>query len=94
MVAPALLSCLATQTQGRCADTNVPIASPIARDPYQLAVSPAHFAQQLEHLKHTCTVLPLIDLVDALRSKALPPRPVAITFDDGYVDNYREPIPY
>ena len=65
----------------------------LARDPYQLAVSPAHFAQQLEHLKHTCTVLPLIDLVDALRSKALPPRPVAITFDDGYVDNYREAYP-
>jgi peptidoglycan/xylan/chitin deacetylase (PgdA/CDA1 family) len=65
----------------------------LARDPYQLIVSPAHFAQQLEHLKRTCTVLPLIDLIDALQAKALPPRSVAITFDDGYVDNYREAYP-
>ena len=65
----------------------------LARDPYQLAVSPAHFAQQLEHLKRTCTVLPLIDLIEALQAKVLPPRAVAITFDDGYIDNYREAYP-
>jgi peptidoglycan/xylan/chitin deacetylase (PgdA/CDA1 family) len=65
----------------------------LARDPYQLAVSPAHFAQQLEHLKRSCTVLPLIDLIEALQAKAIPPRAVAITFDDGYVDNYGEAYP-
>ena len=65
----------------------------LARDPYQLAVSPAHFAQQLEHLKRTCTVMPLIDLIEALQAKALPPRAAAITFDDGYIDNRLEAYP-
>src|SRR5512143_3443073 len=62
-------------------------------DPYQLAVPPARFAQHLEHLKHTCTVLQLTDLIDALHANALPQRAVAITFDDGYIDNYREAYP-
>lgn len=65
----------------------------LARDPYQLAVSPAHFAQHIDHLKQTCTVLPLTELIEGLRVNALPRRAVAITFDDGYVDNYREAYP-
>jgi peptidoglycan/xylan/chitin deacetylase (PgdA/CDA1 family) len=65
----------------------------LAHDPFQLAVSPTHFVQQLDHLTRTCTVLPLIDLIEALRTKNVPPRAVAITFDDGYIDNYREAYP-
>ncbi len=65
----------------------------LARDPYQLAVSPAHFTQHLDHLRRTCTVLPLTDLIEALDAKTLPPRAVAITFDDGYIDNYGEAFP-
>jgi peptidoglycan/xylan/chitin deacetylase (PgdA/CDA1 family) len=65
----------------------------LARDPYQLAVSPANFAQHLEHLARTCTVLPLIDLIEAVQARAMPLRAIAITFDDGYVDNYREAYP-
>ena len=65
----------------------------LERDPYQLAASPAHFAQHLEHLRQTCTVLLLTDLIEALRTKTVPPHAVAITFDDGYADNYREAYP-
>ena len=56
-------------------------------------MSPTHFAQHLDHLKQTCTVLPLIDLIEALRTQNVPSRAVAITFDDGYSDNYREAYP-
>jgi peptidoglycan/xylan/chitin deacetylase (PgdA/CDA1 family) len=65
----------------------------LAADPYQLAVPPARFAQHLDYLKRTCTVMRLTNLIDALQANDLPKRAVAITFDDGYIDNYREAYP-
>ncbi|HEY3276456.1 MAG TPA: polysaccharide deacetylase family protein [Syntrophorhabdaceae bacterium] len=55
-------------------------------DPHHLAVSPSHFAQHVDHLKKTCTLMPLQDLGKALLRGNLPPRAVAVTFDDGYLD--------
>jgi peptidoglycan/xylan/chitin deacetylase (PgdA/CDA1 family) len=57
------------------------VATP-ARDPYGLAVHPDQFAAQVEELLRLGRVVPLEELA-ATRS----PSQVAITFDDGYVDN-------
>jgi peptidoglycan/xylan/chitin deacetylase (PgdA/CDA1 family) len=45
-------------------------------------------AQQLRRLKQLASVVPLEDALEALAAgQPLPPRAVAITFDDGYRDN-------
>jgi peptidoglycan/xylan/chitin deacetylase (PgdA/CDA1 family) len=56
-------------------------------DPWGLAVSAAHFDEQMAWLRASRTVMPLTELVDRYKRKALPRDAVAITFDDGYVDN-------
>ncbi|UXN72359.1 polysaccharide deacetylase family protein [Devosia sp. A8/3-2] len=55
-------------------------------DPWELAVSPARFAIQLEILRAKRDVVPLSRLVERLERGQSAPRAVAITFDDGYVD--------
>lgn len=56
-------------------------------DPWDMSVSPAHFAEHLDVLKRygACTSLPT--LVDQRISPDRPRRRIAITFDDGYRDN-------
>ena len=56
-------------------------------DPWALGVSPAHFAQHLEVLKTIANPISLQELINAKSDRELPPRPVCITFDDGYADN-------
>jgi peptidoglycan/xylan/chitin deacetylase (PgdA/CDA1 family) len=56
-------------------------------DPWALGVSPAHFAEQLQVLNEIANPVSLRDLVRAKSDNDLPPRPVCITFDDGYADN-------
>ena len=51
-------------------------------DPWQLCVSPEHFEQQLQVLTNY-NVVPLPAVVNNLPKKG-----IAITFDDGYIDNY------
>jgi peptidoglycan/xylan/chitin deacetylase (PgdA/CDA1 family) len=47
-----------------------------------------HLAYQLRRLRQLATVVPLQDGLEALAAgRPLPPRAVAITFDDGYRDN-------
>ena len=49
---------------------------------------------QMAFVKRACTVLPLPELVERIRrGNTLPPRALAITFDDGYADNYRLAFP-
>lgn len=62
----------------------------IAEDPidhWGLAVSSPHFGEQLEVLRRTRRPFPLADFVRNLAAGTLPPNAVALTFDDGYVDN-------
>jgi len=60
-----------------------------------LRVSPASFAAQMRYLRdHGYTVISMNEVPDFLRGKkSLPPKPVVITFDDGYRDNYRYALP-
>ena len=56
-------------------------------DPWELCVSPGHFAEHLEVLNGNYQVMSLNELVRALRDAQLPKRGVVLTFDDGYADN-------
>jgi peptidoglycan/xylan/chitin deacetylase (PgdA/CDA1 family) len=52
------------------------------------------FARQLAFLARAYRVVPLADLVEAVRARRpLPRRAAAITFDDGYADNFRHAFP-
>ena len=57
-------------------------------DRWQLAVSPAHFEQHLHVLRRTRHPLPLAEFVRRLMASTLPSNAVAVTFDDGYLDNF------
>lgn len=54
------------------------------------AISPKKFAWQMAYLKkNNFNVISLSSLVEMLQNKQIiPPKSVAITFDDGYEDNY------
>jgi len=65
----------------------------VSCDPWRLAVSPANFAAQLEMLRRTRTVLPMEAFAEAARKNSLPRNVVAITFDDGYLDNLHHASP-
>jgi peptidoglycan/xylan/chitin deacetylase (PgdA/CDA1 family) len=57
------------------------------------AVPVERFRGQMALLAAHATVLPLQDLVQRAASRDLPPHAVAITFDDGYRDNYEHAFP-
>ena len=68
------------------------IAEPVS-DPWKIAVSRTTFDRHLRLLTSKFRVLPLAELVVAARRGRIPPRAVAITFDDGYVDNLDRALP-
>lgn len=63
---------------------------PAAPPGNRLVVSPETFQRQMRFLKeHRYNVLPLESVADLLKEKKkIPPKTLAITFDDGYKDNY------
>ena len=62
------------------------IAEPEA-DPWDLAVTSTHFEQQLSVLRRTRHPFALSKFTDHFAAGTLPSNAVALTFDDGYVDN-------
>jgi peptidoglycan/xylan/chitin deacetylase (PgdA/CDA1 family) len=62
-------------------------------DYWGLAVSPVRFEEQLSVLRRTRRPLPLTDFVRDFRAGTLRPDAVAVTFDDGYVDNLLAGLP-
>lgn len=63
----------------------------IADDPidaWDLCVSVQNFERQLHWLKKNCRVISLEEMVFEWSRKKLKPNSIAITFDDGYLDNY------
>jgi peptidoglycan/xylan/chitin deacetylase (PgdA/CDA1 family) len=62
-------------------------------DPHGLAITPQEFDQQMRQLRDEFSVLPLTDLLQAIRTNTAPPNAVALTFDDGYIDNFEQASP-
>jgi len=56
-------------------------------DPWNICVSPAHFEEHLRVIRRTRHALPLTEFVERHVMGILSPEAVALTFDDGYVDN-------
>ena len=71
--------------------TDVPL------DPFfeQYNVPPAEFAAQLDYLRaEGYTTITLQDFMRVVHGKGqLPAKPIVLTFDDGYADNYSEMFP-
>jgi peptidoglycan/xylan/chitin deacetylase (PgdA/CDA1 family) len=70
----------------------------VPSDPFKLCVSPRNFAEQLEvlqqqQLKHQSQPMRLQNLAQMVREGKSPHRSIAITFDDGYVDNLHHAKP-
>ena len=62
-------------------------------DPWGLSVSPERFAEQVHALRARRTILSMDAFVARLQSGDLPHDAVALTFDDGYLDNLRQAKP-
>lgn len=60
----------------------------LATDPHQLAVTPENFRAHMTYLRDNCRFIRFDEDWSALREPA-----VAVTFDDGYVDNLHMALP-
>ena len=62
-------------------------------DIHGLSVSSEQFRAHLSHLREHYRPMPLGDLIDAAGAGAIPDGAVALSFDDGYLDNYTTASP-
>ena len=64
-------------------------------DNERYSVGPQQFSEQMQFLEqHGYTAISLAEMADAFSGgAALPPKPVVITFDDGYEDNFSTALP-
>ncbi len=61
---------------------------------YTVSASPEEFAQQMEYVVQHFNVIDIAALQHYVVDEVpLPPRPLLITFDDGYLDNYEHAYP-
>ncbi len=68
---------------------------PRDRAGFALSVTPAAFHEQMDYLaRNHFNVIPLSRAVAAIRTESsLPPRPIVLTFDDGYADFFTSAVP-
>jgi peptidoglycan/xylan/chitin deacetylase (PgdA/CDA1 family) len=57
------------------------------------AIPPRRFDRQMEHLAAAYHPLPLEELIERSRNGTVPKGAVAVTFDDGYADNFEHAFP-
>ncbi|GJL65534.1 MAG: hypothetical protein NPIRA05_05050 [Nitrospirales bacterium] len=62
-------------------------------DPWKMCVTPQNFVSHLDVLRSNYYPMTLSDFIRSHREKSLPERSVAVTFDDGYSDNYHSALP-
>ena len=62
-------------------------------DPWNLAVKPEIFEEQLAWLRRHRTILSVEDMVARFRNGNLGKHAVSLSFDDGYLDNYITALP-
>lgn len=62
-------------------------------DPWELAVSPEIFEEQMNFLKKNFEVVTLKEIASAVKNKSLRNTKIAITFDDGFKDNHTNACP-
>jgi peptidoglycan/xylan/chitin deacetylase (PgdA/CDA1 family) len=62
-------------------------------DPWGISVSPERFVEQVQALRERRTILSMDAFVGRLQSGDLPHDAVALTFDDGYLDNLHRAKP-
>jgi peptidoglycan/xylan/chitin deacetylase (PgdA/CDA1 family) len=63
------------------------------RDPFEQAIAPDLFEEQMATLARGFSPMTLVDMAAASMEKRLPRRAVAVTFDDGYADNLHAALP-
>ena len=63
-------------------------------DPFSIeAIHPNLFEKQMAYIRRHYSVMPLDDMLRRSEEKALPWNSIAVTFDDGYHDNYAVAFP-
>jgi len=65
----------------------------VGADPFSLCVTPDHFADHMDALRKVAQPVRLQHLAGHIQSGRFPRRLVAVTFDDGYLDNLRAAKP-
>lgn len=65
----------------------------VTQDTYEVCVSPEYFAEHSDAIRRYTNPISLSKLVQYLKNGSVPPKSVAVTFDDGYVDNLHNAKP-
>jgi len=64
-----------------------------ALDPWDLSVSPENFESHIRYLQQHTEVIPLQELIQRIYTRQSLYPCIALTFDDGYLDNYTQAKP-